>query len=156
MEVFFNGKLMKDDEFLKVSESQIEPEIRLHVNPNKFYTLILYDPDAVTGTHIHLAKVNITNNDNKTGNIIIPYKGPAPPPKTGKHRYIFNLYEQDSVNLAQEINERQMELDMIEDILKIDVPIFTIKFISQNENGGRKKRKTKRKRNKKFKKSRRH
>lgn len=156
MEIHNNNKLLKDGDFLKVSEVQKEPNIIFHVNPNKLYTLIKYDPDAVGGTMIHWVKVNITNNDIKSGNIIIPYKGPAPPPKSGKHRYIFNLYEQDRDIFVEPINERKIELDNIEDILQVKSPIFQTKFISQNENGGRKSRKTKRKRNKKLKRTRRY
>jgi len=156
MEVYYNNKLLKDGDFLRVSDVQEEPKINLHIDPNKFYTLIKYDPDAVGGTMIHWAKVNITNNDIKNGNIIIPYKGPAPPPKSGKHRYIFNLYEQDRDIFVEPLNERQMELYKLEDKLNLDDSFFNIKFISENENGGKKrKRKTKRKRNKKLKKTKR-
>jgi len=156
MELHNNNKLLKDGDFLKVSEVQKEPNIIFHVNPNKLYTLIKYDPNAVGGTMIHWTKVNITNNDIKTGNNIIPYKSPTPPPKSGKHHYIFNLYEQDRYIFIQPINVRQMELDKIENILNVKYPIFEIGYISQNENGGRKRRKTKRKRNKKLKRTRRY
>lgn len=149
MEVYYNNKLIKDGDFLRVTDVQEEPKINLNINPNKSYALIKYDPDAVGGTMIHWAKVNITNNDIKSGNIIIPYKGPAPPPKSGKHRYIFNLYEQDRDIFVEPMNERQMELDKLEDKLKLSDPFFNIKFISQNESGGRKKNKTKRKKNRK-------
>ena len=111
MEVYYNGKLMKDGEFLKVSETQVEPEIKLNKSQNNIYTLILYDPDAVGGTHIHWSIINISSNDIKTGNIIIPYKGPAPPPGTGKHRYIFGLYKQDREIFSEPLNERQIEID---------------------------------------------
>lgn len=153
MEVYFNKKSMKDGEFLKVSESQIEPKIKLNVNLNNFYTLILYDPDAVSGTYIHWVIINITSNDIKTGNIIIPYKGPTPPPKSGKHRYIFGLYKQNRENNVKPINERVIEINKLKEMLKLNSIIFEIKFISENEIGGRK---TKRKRNKKFKRTRRH
>lgn len=156
MEIFYNGKLLKDNDFLKVSETQVQPKIKLNVNNDNLYTLILYDPDAVGGTHIHWAKVNITNNDFNTGNIIIPYKGPAPPANSGKHRYIFNLFKQIEKSELEEINQRTIEIDELKEILKVNTPIFKIKFISENESGGRKrKRKTKR-RNKIFKRTRRH
>ena len=152
MEVFYNGKLMKDGDFLKVSETQKEPKIKINVNANDLYTLILFDPDAVGGTHIHLSIINITNNDIKTGNIIIPYKGPAPPPGTGKHRYIFGLYKQDREIFSEPLNERQIEIDNLKNKLNLYVkPIFETKFISQNESGGRKRRKTRRRKNKKLK-----
>ena len=156
MEVFYNGKLMKDD-FLKVSETQKEPKIKIYVNANDLYTLILFDPDAVGGTHIHLSIINITNNDIKTGNIIIPYKGPAPPPKSGKHRYNFCLYKQNRENNIEPIDKIQIEIDDLENMLKVGEPIFETKFISENESGGRKRKsKTKRRKNKKLKRTRRH
>lgn len=144
MEVIYNDKLIKDSEFLKVSDTQIEPNIKLNVDYNKFYSLIMYDPDAVNGTHIHWIRVNITNNDIRTGNIIIPYKGPAPPANTGKHRYIFELYEQNGENNLEETEERNMSIISLRKKLQLKNPIYKIQFISQNEVGGRKrKRKTK-------------
>jgi len=143
MEVFYNKqKLLKDGQFLSVSETQVEPDIKLNVNPNNLYTLVLYDPDAVSGTYIHWIKVNITNNDMKTGNIIIPYKGPAPPPKTGKHRYIFNLYEQNGENKMSRLEQRAIELAKLENILGVTQPIYEIKFISENESGGKRRNRT--------------
>lgn len=156
MEVYFNDKLMKDGEFLKVSQTQIEPKIKLNMIQNDFYTLILHDPDAVVGSYIHWAKINITDNNYTTGNIIIPYKGPSPPPKSGKHRYIFSLYKQNRENSIKPIDERAIKIDILENMLKLDKPIFEIKFISENETGGRKRRKTKRRKNNKFKKTRRY
>jgi phosphatidylethanolamine-binding protein (PEBP) family uncharacterized protein len=144
MEVFYNNqKLLKDGQFLSVSETQVEPEIKLNINPNNLYTLVLYDPDAVSGTYIHWIKVNITNNDMKTGNIIIPYKGPAPPPKTGKHRYIFNLYQQNGENKISRLEQRAIELAKLENILGVTQPIYKIQFISENANGGERIRRNK-------------
>lgn len=136
MEVFYNGNMLKNNQFLSVSETQVEPGIKLTTNPNKLYILILYDPDAVGGIYIHWLKTNVTNNDIKTGNVIIPYKGPAPPPKTGKHRYIFNLYEQNGENKIISIERKVIELRDLKNKLKLDDPIYKIKFISENESGG--------------------
>ena len=142
MEVFYNVNELKDGEFLSVSETQMEPEIKLNVNPNKLYTLVLYDPDAVGGTYIHWIKANITNNDMKTGNIIIPYKGPAPPPRTGKHHYIFNLYEQNGENKMIPLEEKVIELNDFKNILGVDEPLYRIQFISENKRGGKRINKT--------------
>lgn len=150
MEVFYNSKLLESGQFLKVSETQIEPVIKIDENPDNFYTLILHDPDAVGGNYIHWAKINITNNDIVTGNTIIPYKGPAPPRNTGKHHYIFNLYLQNGVNDNKPISERAFEMNVLEDMLNLNKPIFKTEFISENEgnkSGG--KRKTNKKRGKK-------
>lgn len=149
MEVIYNNKKINNNDFLKVSETQIEPEIKIDLNPSNLYTLVLYDPDAINGTYIHWAITNITNNNIKNGNIIISYKGPAPPPKSGKHRYIFNLYKQDRENNSEEINKRQMSIDNLREKLKISNPIYIIQFISENESGGRKYRIKNNKTNKK-------
>jgi len=145
MEVFYNGNILKDGQFLTVSESQMEPEIKLNIDANKLYTLVVYDPDAINGTYIHWTKTNITNNDIKTGNIIIPYKGPAPPPKTGKHHYIFNLYQQNAVNKMLPLEERAFELNELENKLQVNNPIYKIQFISANESGGKKSKRNRRK-----------
>ena len=156
MEIYYNNQLLKNNQFLKVSQTQTEPKIKLNVEPNYFYTLIIHDPDAIGGTYIHWAIINITNNDVKTGNIIMPYKGPSPPPGTGKHRYIFSLYEQSGEeNNVDQIEERVIKIENLENMLKVDNPIFETKFISENESGGRKRRKTKRRKINRRKKTRR-
>jgi len=83
----------------------------------------------------------------KTGNIIIPYKGPAPPPKTGKHRYIFHLYQQTGENKMVPLEERAFELNDLENKLGVNDLIFKIQFISANESGGTTRRNIRTKRN---------
>jgi phosphatidylethanolamine-binding protein len=76
-------------------------------DPDALYTLVLTDPDAPTrgdkkwseyahyvasGIKIGIAPQEpfVVNNSHD----ILSYVGPAPPPKTGKHRYVFLLYKQ--------------------------------------------------------------
>lgn len=141
MEVIYNNKLIKNNEYVKVLETQTEPQIVFHDNKNNIYTLIMYDPDAINGTYIHWIVSDIKENNIKNGKVLIPYKGPAPPPKTGKHRYIFELYLQGN-NLN--ISERSISIISVRNKMSLNEPIYKIQFISQNEGGG-KKRKTKRK-----------
>jgi len=152
MKIFYNGKIIKNNEFIKVTETKSEPLVNLNLDPNYYYTLIMYDPDAVGGTYIHWLKVNITNNDINTGNIIISYKGPSPPPKTGIHHYIFELYKQDRENNSEKITERLILIAELKKNLKINTLIDKIQFISENKSGGKKcktqKIKYKRKKNK--------
>jgi len=141
MKVIYNNKLIKNNEFIKVSETQIEPQIYFNNNKNNIYTLIMYDPDAINGTHIHWIVSDIKKNNVKNGKVLISYKGPAPPPKTGKHRYIFELYLQgNDIN----VNERSISILSLRNKMSLNEPIYKFQFISQNESGG-KKRKTKRK-----------
>ena len=162
MKLFYNGKNIKDNEFIKVSESQTEPlvNLNLELDSNNYYTLIMYDPDAVIGgTYIHWLKVNIKSNDMNTGNVIIPYKGPTPPPKTGIHHYIFELYKQDEYkeeekNIIENINKklnlenmpnRLISLNELKKYLKISILIDNIQFLSENKSGGKKIKTQKRK-----------
>lgn len=77
------------------------------------YTLVLTDPDApsrgdksfseyahhiVTGLKLNSDSENNGSDfaaiDFSNGNEILPYMGPAPPEKTGKHRYVYILYKE--------------------------------------------------------------
>jgi len=60
----------------------------------RYATLVLYDPDSSVPAWLHYLVVNIPNGDVSSGEIIMPYAGPAPP--TGTHRYIFELLQQVS------------------------------------------------------------
>ena len=77
---------------------------------NKF-ALIMYDPDAPSGTHIHWVVVNISGiglNLDSRGTTVCDYKGPSPPP--GKpHRYIFLLYKQTQQTDGGEITKDVIE-----------------------------------------------
>lgn len=84
------------------------------------FTLVLTDPDAPSNKdhkwseYCHWIVTDLPLNESKgespeslstildysKGKELLSYVGPAPPPKTGKHRYVFLLYKQDpSVSL---------------------------------------------------------
>ena len=145
MEVYYNNKLVNNNEFLKPSETKAKPQIKYPFENNKLYTLLMYDPDSIHGNRFHWIAINIVN-DIKNGNDLLSYTGPAPPPKTGTHHYIFELYEQDrSINVKLE--ERNIPMDFVKKMLNITgEPISVVQFISKNQSGGKKKKRTKRKR----------
>ncbi|ODV94644.1 hypothetical protein PACTADRAFT_50510 [Pachysolen tannophilus NRRL Y-2460] len=88
------------------------------VDTNDAFTLVLTDPDAPSRTekkwsdfcHYVVSDLKLNpistsevgdNVKNLTtdlefdkGTTLIPYKGPGPPPGTGKHRYVFLFYKQ--------------------------------------------------------------
>jgi phosphatidylethanolamine-binding protein (PEBP) family uncharacterized protein len=146
MEVFYNNKIVNNNELLKPSETQTKPQIKYSFENNKLYTLLMHDPDSVYGNRFHWIVANISG-DVKNGVDLLPYTGPAPPPKTGIHRYIFELYEQDR-NIDVNMEERNLPMEVVKNKLNIGEPISVIHFISKNESGGRR-RKTKRNRNQK-------
>ncbi|KAI3405418.1 TFS1 [Candida oxycetoniae] len=86
------------------------------VDPADKFILVVTDPDAPSNsdhkwseylhwlvTDIKLPDTNTKDGEPKIshfidatqGNELYPYLGPGPPPKTGKHRYVFLLYKQD-------------------------------------------------------------
>jgi len=144
LEIYYNNKKLVNDEFLKPSETQIEPKIKYNFNSNNLYTLIMYDPDAVNGTRIHWLVTNIKNSI-KNSKILLDYQGPAPPAKTGKHRYIFELYEQSEMLNVEPLEERSISINLLRNKLNVSDYISKIKFISQNESGGKHKKTKRRK-----------
>jgi hypothetical protein len=71
-----------------------KPSVTIHPNPTQYSSIIMYDPDSVKGIFIHWLVINIPINSTNIsdGKSIKDYYKPSPPPKTGKHRYIFELY----------------------------------------------------------------
>lgn len=135
MEVFYNSKFVTNNDFLNPTETQIKPEVKYPFENNKLYTLLMHDPDSVYGNRFHWIVTNIIN-DVKNGEDVLLYTGPAPPPKTGTHRYIFELYEQIKHNDVK-IEERNISMNFVKKILNIREPISKFCFISRNESDGR-------------------
>jgi phosphatidylethanolamine-binding protein (PEBP) family uncharacterized protein len=121
---------------------------------DKYYTLIMHDPDAVNDNHNvnHWIINNIKGNTNFES--LLDYKGPHPPPGSGIHKYIFTLYLQPNVfKLTKVDDESDLREARIAPLLVklglkdaeiIDKVFFTSSFSLRK--GGRK---TRRKRQKK-------
>ena len=73
-----------------------KPNIKSHVDPKKFYTIMIVDEDAPSKTNpinkyvIHLLVIN-----NKT--TLFDYSPPNPPVNSGQHRYHILVYEQSNL-----------------------------------------------------------
>jgi len=90
---------------MTVKESQSQPRLLFPTQPNALYTIMMVDPDALSRqTHefrnfCHWVQVNVPGDgtdhvDVKHGHNVVPYMGPAPPPKSGPHRYVVLVYKQ--------------------------------------------------------------
>jgi len=138
MEVFYNNKKIINNQFLSTNKTQDEPTLIFHFSQKLLYTLIMYDPDAVNGTFIHWLVTNIKSGIH-SGDTILSYKGPSPPPKTSKHRYIFELWEQTPIKNDYNTKERYTNnIKKIKTQLDLGKLISKIQFISQNKIGGKK------------------
>jgi phosphatidylethanolamine-binding protein (PEBP) family uncharacterized protein len=95
--VYQRGELIVNEgEEISVSATQEEPSITIRDAPAQHYfTLAMVDPDAMAKEWRHWLVVNIPGSDISAGQVVTPYKGPAPRVGTGLHRYIFLLYKQE-------------------------------------------------------------
>jgi phosphatidylethanolamine-binding protein (PEBP) family uncharacterized protein len=95
MKVYINKNELIDNKLypLDLFVNGDKPNIKSHIDPTKFYTIIIVDEDAPSKTNpinkyvIHLLVIN-----NKT--TIFDYSPPNPPENSGPHRYHILVYEQ--------------------------------------------------------------
>ena len=90
---------------LTAKDTQNQPKVFFPSVQHQLYTLMCVDPDALSrATHeyrnfCHWVTVNVPGTgsdhvDAHKGHTVTPYMGPAPPPKSGLHRYVFLVYKQ--------------------------------------------------------------
>ncbi|KAF1806408.1 phosphatidylethanolamine-binding protein [Mucor lusitanicus] len=140
---YANGEDVALGNFIKPSESADTPKVAF-IAPDETaeYTLLVVDPDAPSkedpkwGPYRHWVITNIpASGDLSKGNALAPYMGPAPPPKTRDHRYIFLLYKQprtqaDFGTLAEESNNWDFKAFVNQHNLELIGVNF---FISRND-----------------------
>lgn len=133
MEIIYNN-IKVSGQFIKPQLVQNKPFVSLKgLDNNKKYSLIMYDPDAVGGNHIHWIVINIKGNNFNNSYETLVYSRPHPPRGSGFHNYIFSLYESNyDSNKKMNPNVRQINLNIILNKLNIESnPIYTTKFISK-------------------------
>ncbi|KAI5635706.1 phosphatidylethanolamine-binding protein domain-containing protein [Phthorimaea operculella] len=79
----------------------LPPTVSWEAHPDKYYTLIMLDLDAVfpellplPHTILHWGRYNIKGGDMSTGTDFAPYLPVTPPPTSDVHRYVQLVYEQ--------------------------------------------------------------
>lgn len=135
-------------QYIPSNQTRDIPNIKYNGDLDKLYTIIMYDPDAKNKDYIHFMDINIPKGNITNGQIILSYKQPTPPPKSGIHRYIFLLFEQNGIIAYQKINDRDISLDKIKSIFNLENLKSSVFFTSKNMVGGKKTR-SKKKNNKK-------
>jgi phosphatidylethanolamine-binding protein (PEBP) family uncharacterized protein len=93
------GATLIAGQLLSQAQTLPEPAVILRLKPNRYYTLIMSDPDAARPDWLHWLIINCT--DISSGTILFPYSPPTPP--SGTHHYYFYLCEQPHLlqNTAQ-------------------------------------------------------
>jgi len=153
MNITYKNKIKVNGQMLTPLQTSLEPKVSYKGDPCQRYTLILTDPYAVKGNHVHWTVTNIPGSQLEEGQKILPYVGPAPPKNSGVHIYSFLLFPQTGLLKTIEVKDRNIPLKKWLKMLQIrGQPIYHSSFQSQFS-GGRTRR-TMRIRSKKTKKSR--
>jgi len=98
--VSYGSHAVTDGIELTKTQTHSAPEVKIQADDSTLVTLLMTDPDApsrenpVRAEWMHWAVANIEAGDVSSGDTVVEYNGPSPPPGTGKHRYIFTAYAQ--------------------------------------------------------------
>jgi phosphatidylethanolamine-binding protein (PEBP) family uncharacterized protein len=152
MEISYNNNPIHYNQFFSLSQTSSMPNVKINDLGYKYYTLIMYDPDAIKGNYWHWILSNIKSNNadainvtNAKENIVLDYNGPNPP-DAKKHRYIFELYGSQEKFPNSTFDSRIVDLNEGKKMLHLKgQPIIKNQFLSQREKGGTKKRNVRRK-----------
>ncbi|GBM89913.1 OV-16 antigen [Araneus ventricosus] len=97
----FNRKSVTCGNEMTRTETKNPPTVMdFPAEKQKLYTMIMFDPDALTPQNPNLANFrhwlveNIPGNKVNDGDLVSFYTPPAPPDYSDPHRYIFLIYEQ--------------------------------------------------------------
>ena len=92
MEVRF-GDVKIDNKQYQASSLKGSFRPRWTATSGELYTLIIWDEDAASSPYLHYLSVNIKNRIT-SGDVIMSYVPPTPPPGDKPHRYHVSLYRQ--------------------------------------------------------------
>ncbi|CCX29632.1 Similar to Carboxypeptidase Y inhibitor; acc. no. P14306 [Pyronema omphalodes CBS 100304] len=99
----------QDEPVIRVTPAKAKPNGDKPGEP-AIYTIVLTDPDAPSRENpknaefCHWIQTGLTADDTifySKSRALMKYMGPAPPPKTGKHRYVFLLYRGSNKDLQE-------------------------------------------------------
>jgi len=147
--VQYPGIFVEGGNILTPSQVQVAPNVTIdNPNSNHYYTLLLVDPDAPSNAnptmreYLHWFVANIPGSAPITtnGEAIVEYIGSLPPEKTGKHRYVFLLFEHNGKitfseqKIGKNLNGRAKfkTRDFIRKY-KLDNPISISFFLAEND-----------------------
>lgn len=116
---------------LSISNTQEKPELKLlsadadnaKIDTSALYTLCMTDPDAPSSSdnkwseYCHYLETNLKLSpsaespmaldlSSSSGDVLVPYMGPAPPKGTGPHRYVWILAQQSPDKAPGKIKDR--------------------------------------------------
>jgi len=123
---------------LAISDTQSQPKVLFPSEKGAMYTVTVVDPDAPSASDpeyrhfLHWLVVNVPGTggdhiDVHQGNTIAAYMGPAPPAKSGPHRYVLVVYKQKGQLEPTSLMEK---VEKMEERMKFDLTGFVGKIPS--------------------------
>lgn len=97
---FAEGALLSRGNTFNPTHASAKPSVQYHVRGNRWYSLLLLDPDfpsraqPLARSWVHWFVANIPGSAVHSGETLIDYVPPLPPKKSGAHRYVAVLFEQ--------------------------------------------------------------
>lgn len=96
LQVSVGKNKIKDGIILPLNETIVKPKINFRHEREKYYTIIMVDPDAPAKYWLHWLIIN-----NKE--VVANYEAPNPPKDHGLHRYFFYLLEQPNILKKEDV-----------------------------------------------------
>ncbi|XP_044742009.1 protein D3-like [Chrysoperla carnea] len=98
--IYPSGIIVEPGNHLTPTQVLKTPRVKFNGDRNKYYLLVMTDPDAPSRAQptlrefVHWLVGNIPGDNVCSGETIIEYVPSAPPQNSGDHRYTFLIYEQ--------------------------------------------------------------
>lgn len=117
--VFIDNIRVQNNVYIPLAHTQSLPKIDLKAPKNKYYAMMMIDPDAPApansspgGSFLHWLAIN--------NNVIVPFTPPAPPKGSGVHRYYIYVFEQPApINLSGPIPRQNFLAKKFVDFYKL-------------------------------------
>jgi phosphatidylethanolamine-binding protein (PEBP) family uncharacterized protein len=94
LEAYFGNHKIHNGEYIDLNDVQKRPVVKFSIPSNKFYTLLMVDPDVPAPNKSILHWMVVNNTDT-----VMDFK-PSKPPGPDEHRYYLYLLEQpDKINV---------------------------------------------------------
>jgi len=106
LDVVIKGKRIHNKDHMDLAEVQAIPKIGWTLPANKYYTIVMVDPDAPSHkdpSNKHWLHWMVVNN-NQTRAM---FNAPNPPAGTGEHRYFIYLFEQQKEINVPDFNAKR-------------------------------------------------
>ena len=128
MEIYIGKKKLSNHDTLSVKEAKKVFRIKT-IHDDFIYSVIIYDiyapsvENPINSPYLHYLKVNINGDHDQNGKIISNYKPPSPPPNSGNHKYIIDIYVQkNTIKMDAIANRPKFNLESF--VLKNNLKLF--------------------------------